>query len=274
MGVPIRQMSPEDLAKLYPQFSVADMSYATYNPEGGFLRALDCVKAFASGVRSMGGEIREGARLVALEQTKGCVTVTLDGGERLKADRVIVATGAWGATLLTRLGVSLPLTANKQQVVYVAGLGAEFAPGQFPVFLNLDHDFYGFPLDSEGLFKSSIHLPGPVIDPDLPLPPDEEFTLSIVSLLKRYIPRAAQGQVVLARTCMYAMTPDEDFLLDRVAGMDNVVVAAGFSGHGFKFAPLIGDLAAALALGEEPEFSLERFSLNRFRESSERPRRS
>jgi sarcosine oxidase/L-pipecolate oxidase len=63
---------------------------------------------------------------------------------------------------------------------------------------------------------------------------------------------------------MYAMTPDEDFILDRFPGYDNVVLGAGFSGHGFKFGPLIGDLLAALLLGEEPEFSLQPFSLARF----------
>src|SRR5439155_14666315 len=144
--------------------------------------------------------------------------------------------------------LQLPLTANKQQVVYVEGLGDEFSPARFPVFLNLDHGFYGFPLDSLGRFKASIHKPGPLIDPNVPQTPDQAFTDYIVFLLRTYIPRAAQGQVTLARNCMYAMTPDEDFIIDHFPGYRNVVLAAGFSGHGFKFAPLIGRLLASLLL--------------------------
>src|SRR5207302_492841 len=110
-----------------------------------------------------------------------------------------------------------------------------------------------------------IHKPGPIINPDVPQPPDQEVTDYIVSLICTYIPRAAEGRVTLARTCMYAMTPDEDFIIDHFPGYRNVVLAAGFSGHGFKFAPLIGRLLASSLLVDAPEFSLEPFSLSRFR---------
>ncbi len=264
LGFPIRELEPQELTTLYPQFSPADMSYATYNPEGGFLRASSCVTAFASEVRRLGGEIREGATVLGLEETGDRVRVRLEGGEQIEASRAVLAVGAWGATFFPRLGLQLPLTANKQQVVYVEGLSDEFSPSNFPVFLNLDHGFYGFPLDNLGRFKASIHKPGPLIDPNVPQLPDEESTDHIVALLRTYIPEAAKGRVTLARTCMYAMTPDEDFIIDRVPGCQNIVLAAGFSGHGFKFAPLIGKLLASLSLDEAPEFALEPFSLARF----------
>ena len=79
-----------------------------------------------------------------------------------------------------------------------------------------------------------------------------------------YIPGAAKGRLAGARTCMYAMTPDEDFIIDRFPGNGNVVFAAGFSGHGFKFAPLVGELVASLSLGEVTEFPMDTFSLSRF----------
>jgi monomeric sarcosine oxidase len=264
MGLPIRELAPEELCRLFPQFSLADMTYATYNPEGGFLRASDCVAALAQEVRRLGGEVREAGGLKDISPQGGRIRLLLDDGSEVPASRVVLAVGAWGASLYPRLGLSLPLTAHKQQVVYMSGLGEDFAPGRFPVFLNLDHDFYGFPLDAAGLFKTSIHYPGPLIDPDLPLTPDQEFTERILSLLQKYIPQAATGKVALARTCMYAMTPDEDFIIDHVPGFEHAVIAAGFSGHGFKFAPLIGELAASLLLGEPTEFPLGKFALSRF----------
>lgn len=264
LGLPIMEQSPEELSRLYPQFSLADMSYATYNSEGGFLRALACVSAFALEVRRLGGEIREASPVVGLDEAGDKVRLRLESGEVVEARRVVLAVGAWGATFFPRIGLQLPLMAHKQQVVYVEGLPDEFSPAKFPVFLDLDHGFYGFPLDSLGRFKASIHQPGPLINPDVLQSPDEEFTDHIVSLLQTYIPRAADGQVTLARNCMYAMTPDEDFVIDHLPGYKNVAIAAGFSGHGFKFAPLIGRLLGALMLGDEPEFSLETFSLARF----------
>ena len=265
LGLPIREYKPDELCRLYPQFTLADMTYATHNTEGGFLRASNCVAAFDQEVRRLGGEIREGAGVAGFEETHDRVRLRLENGEQVEASRALFAPGAWGASLFPRMGLTLPMTANKQQIVYVEGLGADFHTGNFPVFLDLDDDFYGFPLDANGRFKSAIHEPGPVINPDEPHPLDAEATDRVVSLLRRYIPRALQqGRVTLARICMYAMTPDEDFIIDHFPGARNVVLAAGFSGHGFKFAPLTGRLLAALALGEEPEFSLEPFSLSRF----------
>ena len=202
--------------------------------------------------------------VVGLEPAGDGVSVVLEGGETLQADRVVFAAGAWGSTLYPKLGLHIPLTSNRQQVVYVGGLSDEFAPASFPVFLNLDNDLYGFPLDTAGRLKASIHVPGALVDPDVPMTPDDEFTRTIISLLDTYIPRAGKGEVVLARTCMYAMTPDEDFIIDTLPGYDNVALLAGFSGHGFKFGPLIGELAAELVLGEEPEFPLDDFALSRF----------
>ena len=263
LGKPIREVGVEELCREYPQFAPADISYATINPEGGFLRASNCVEALARRVRELGGVIREGAGVTGLTSDGEGVVLDVGDGEQVRAGRVVLAAGAWSATLLPGLGLALPLTANKQQVVYFSGLGPEFAPGRFPVFLNLDHDFYGFPLDHNGLLKASLHEPGPLMDPDAPQPPDAEFEAAIVSLLERYIPAAARGKLVLSRVCMYAMTPDEDFYIDRMPGHPNVVLGAGFSGHGFKFGILIGDLLAALSLGQEPQFPLTAFSLHR-----------
>lgn len=264
MGIPIRELDSTELRGLFPQFDGSNIAYATYNPQGGFLRASSCVEAFASEVKRLGGEIRENAPVTAIEEGGGGVTVTLENGDRLEAERVAITAGAWEASFLPKLGLRVPLTANKQQVVYIAGLGEDFAPGRFPVFLNLDHDYYGFPLDANGLFKASVHLPGPVIDPDVPQMPDPDFTDDILGFLRDYIPRAARGSVVLNRTCMYDMTPDEDFIIDKLPGSERVVVAGGFSGHGFKFGPVIGRLVASLITGDEPEFTLEPFRVSRF----------
>lgn len=261
MGIPIREVSPEELCRIYPQFAQADISYATVNPEGGFLRSADCVRATEKLVRYNVGRIRENSAVEAMEISDGGVIFRLEGGETIHAARAVLTPGAWGAKLFPQLGLDLHLTANRIQVVYMDGLGEEFAPGRFPVYLNLDHDFYGFPLDANGLLKTSLHMAGTQIDPDEVQTPDPAFEETILDFLKTYIPHAALGRLNMSRMCMYAMTPNEDFILDRFPGTSNVVLGAGFSGHGFKFGPLIGELLADLLLGNQPEFPLDTFSL-------------
>lgn len=267
LGLPIRELTPDELCALYPQFSVADVSYATYNPEGGFLRASRCVAALAEVVRGLGGEIREESQVVGLSPGNDSAEVVMQGGETFAASRVVLAAGPWTVSLLPRLGLVLPVSAHKQQVMYIGGLSQQFAPNNFPVFLNLDHDFYGFPLDENGLLKVSVHFAGPLIDPYTSEGPDSEVDSGLLTLVKKYIPEAARGERVLSRVCMYDMTPDEDFILDTLPEHPNIVLAAGFSGHGFKFGPLIGELLASLALGQETEFPMERFALSRFHAS-------
>ncbi|MEO5952241.1 MAG: FAD-dependent oxidoreductase [Chloroflexia bacterium] len=261
MGIPIREVSPEELCRIYPQFAQADISYATVNPEGGFLRAADCVRAAAKLILSLGGRIRENSTVEGMEVGDGGVMLRLENGSTVHAGRAVLTPGAWGSTLFPQLGYQPQLTANRLQVVYMEGLGQEFAPGPFPVYLNLDHDFYGFPLDANGLLKTSLHLSGPVIDPTEVQTPDPAFEETILDFLRTYIPKAALGTLKMSRMCMYAMTPNEDFILDRFPNTSNVVLGAGFSGHGFKFGPLIGELLADLLLGNEPEFPLDRFSI-------------
>jgi glycine/D-amino acid oxidase-like deaminating enzyme len=262
LGIPIREVSPEELCRIYPQFALADISYATVNPKGGFLRSADCVRATERLVRALGGEVREGSQVVGLDAGDGGVSVRLSDGETIEAGRAVLTPGAWGAKLFPQMGLTLRLTSNRQQVIYIEGLGQEFAPGPFPVYLNLDHDFYGFPLDANGLLKVSLHTPGPLIDPDEVQVPDPQFEAIILDFLRTYIPGAALGRLRMSRMCMYAMTPSEDFILDRLPGTSNVVLGAGFSGHGFKFGPLIGELLADLLLGNEPEFALGRFGID------------
>ena len=112
LGIPIREVSPEELCSEYPQFDPADISYATIDSEGGFLRASNCVAALARRVRELGGHIREGSAVTGLNAGDAGVMLELESGERVHAGRVVLAAGAWSSTLLPRLGLSLPLTAN------------------------------------------------------------------------------------------------------------------------------------------------------------------
>ena len=262
-GLPVERLTPEECRARFPQFTPEGYEAITYNHTGGMLYASECLLALADRLRASGGILREGVRVARVEPlASGGGRVVVEDGDALTADRVIVTAGPWVHDVLPDL--PLPITATREQVCYFAGLPAErFGVGTFPVFLAR-MEYYGFPLIGAGWFKVGCHTFGERVDPDAGYPPDEAGVEGVRDFLRRVIPAAADAPLALVDRCMYDVSPDEDFILDLHPGGPGVVIGSGFSGHGFKFGILIGELLAALALGEEPAVPLERFRLARF----------
>jgi monomeric sarcosine oxidase len=261
-GLPVELLAPDDCRQRFPMFDPSGYDAITYNPRGGMLYASECLLALADRLRARGGALREGARVARVAADGGGASVTLDNGTVLAADRVVVTAGPWIHDILP--GLALPVQATRQQVCYLAGLPPEqFAIGTFPVFLA-GLEYYGFPiLPESGWLKLGEHIPGPSVDPNIPYETDLEQVERVRAFLRRVIPSAADGELALIDRCMYDRTPDEHFILDRYPGEERIVIGSGFSGHGFKFGVLIGELLAALALDEPPEFPLEQFRSDR-----------
>jgi monomeric sarcosine oxidase len=261
-GLPIVRLSPGECEARFPQFRVGEYGAITYNARGGMLAASDCVAALADRLRARGGVLREGVRVRRVEPRGAGGRVVLDDGSVLDVDRVVVTAGPWVHDVLPDL--PLPVQPTRSQVAYLADLPpASFAVGRFPIFLA-GMSFYGFPLQGPGWFKVGWHGRDVDADPNDPYPPDQGRVEDVRAFLRRVIPSAAAAPLALVDRCMYDMTPDEDFILDRHPGGSGVIIGSGFSGHGFKFAPVIGELLASLTLGGDPGFPLERFELARF----------
>src|SRR5699024_4312628 len=178
---------------------------------------------------------------------------------------LIVTAGAWAGKMLADL--NLPLTPTRKPVIWYETDDIElYRPEQFPPFIiDVDADvFYGLPSVSVDSVKMGNHSDMNEVDPDdferNPLPGDitEAFAEFVTTMLHGAHPRALNTSM-----CMYTMTPDEDFIIDRHPQHGNVSIAAGFSGHGFKFAPIIGEHLSDLTLDESTapvkEFALSRF---------------
>jgi sarcosine oxidase len=174
--------------------------------------------------------------------------------------------GPWVKALLPNLPVAIRVT---RQVLgwFAPREPALFSKERFPVFLleNADGMFYGFPDDGTGRIKvAKHHHADETVDPDrcnrLVSAADEAM---IRSCLAEHLP-AANGPLVAATTCLYTMTPDGDFILDRLPGHDRVIVASPCSGHGFKFAPVIGEIIADLATTGATAHDISRFAIGRF----------
>jgi monomeric sarcosine oxidase len=261
-GLPVERLTAEECATRFPQFRAAEFGAITYNASGGMLAASECVHALATRLQARGGKLREGMHVVRVEPTGSGGRVALADGTTLEADRVVITAGPWIHDVLHDL--LLPIQPTQAQVIYLAGLPKEtFGVGRFPTFLA-GMSYYGFPLHGSNWFKAAWHGRAADADPNDPYPPNMAQVEDIRAFLRSVIPSAAEGELALVDRCIYDMSPDEEFILDRHPGGPGVIIGSGFSGHGFKFGVLIGELLAALTLDAAPELSLDRFRLDRF----------
>jgi monomeric sarcosine oxidase len=261
-GLPVERLTADECRARFPQFEAREYNAITWNPRGGMLHASECLLALRERLEARGGAIRDGAQVTRVTEDGDQARVWLADGSPLTADRVVVAAGPWIGDILPEMAAHV--RATRQQVTYFAGADpARFAVGQFPVFLA-EMEIYGFPLHGPGWLKIASHITGPRVDPNAGYELDVAEVAAVRDFVRRVIPAAAGLDVALVDRCMYDMTPDEDFILDQLPGANRVIVGSGFSGHGFKFGVLIGELLAALALNGEPGFPLDRFRLSRF----------
>ena len=243
---------------------------ACLSRSGGYLRVVACLRAFASEAKAAGATIRTNTRVHAIESTGDGVSIAIDG-ETLVADRVVVASGAWLPELLPDTAVAKlvrmrrVLAWTSPDEVHRATLAAMPVWGAFVP----EGFFYGFPFNEEGIagFKLACHTTSALdflndpIDPETVDRDAHPRDLQILeTFVERYLP-LARGPWAQTKVCMYGVTPSWDFLVDRLPADPRIVVAGGFSGHGFKFAPAIGRLVADLVDSDaapETDFSFSR----------------
>lgn len=269
-GLAHEELAGEALAAAFPQFRVPEGWSAILEPKAGWVAAEAGVSALAAQALRAGAELRAGEPVLEWRESGGGVLVRTPAGEHA-ADRFIVTCGAWSPRLLARIGVDLRVT--RQVLVWVWPRRPEmFGDERFPVWAaDTPHGHaYGFPFAPGRVgLKLALHERGAPTDPDALhrdlLPGDTEPLLRV---LRDLIPDA-HGPVLAHAACMYTNSPDGHFLIDRFPGSDRVVIAAGFSGHGFKFAPVIGEALADLALAGRTALPIGFLGLGRFARRTE-----
>ncbi|MFO0838086.1 MAG: N-methyl-L-tryptophan oxidase [Phycisphaerae bacterium] len=243
----IDAVSDHDVRREFSAFHVPRGMSALFEPDAGFLRVEDCVCAMAERGRAHGGVVRANCRVKAWRASPSRVCVETDSGE-LEAGALVIAAGAWSARLLGELNVPLEVRRKVQLWMQLADSRLTLESGA-PVFAfdTPEGFFYGFPaqpLDPHAI-KVAEHT-GRQTVPDADSL-DRALHDSDVLRVRDFAAAHLAGvgpEVARHSACMYTMTPDEHFIVDRHPAHANVVVLAGFSGHGFKFAPLMGEVAA------------------------------
>jgi sarcosine oxidase len=253
-----------DAMRRYSAWRLPPEFEAVFQPDAGFLRADRGILAHVSVARRLGADIRENEPVRSWRAVGDRVEVETDSG-RYEAGTLILAAGAWTAKLLDRLK---PLAVPERQVVgWFKTKGEAFAPGRFPVFI-LDcpemGNFYGFPDPGpgEGFKVGKFRHRRQAVDPDTVdrhIAPEDA---AVLTAFGHYL-ASPMGEPVGFKTCMFVNSPDEHFILDVPPEHKNVVVAAGFSGHGYKFCSGIGEILADLAMRGTTTYATHLFKLSR-----------
>jgi sarcosine oxidase len=259
------ELSAADIARRWPPFAPEVGMVGLFEGRGGVLRPEACIEAMLAGAAARGARLHYDERVTEWGADGDGVWAKTPRG-RYTADRLILATGPWLAELLVSLGVGAWVERVVQHWFRPAADAAVLGPDRLPVYLWEDADgviFYGFPL-LDGAMKCAVHHRGETTSAEaLRREVTGEEVERARSLLARYVPGAA-GPYVRSAVCSYTNTPDGDFLLDRHPVHQAVIVASPCSGIGFKFAPVIGEILAALASGTAPGFDLAPFAFARF----------
>lgn len=265
-GLDHEQLNSIQLTRRFPGYRLPEDAMGLFQPEGGFVLSERAIEAHVRIAVAEGGEVRTREPVRQWRPTAG-------GGVRVEtavgtyeAERLIITAGAWAGAMVPRIArLAVP---ERQVLGWFQPIRPEhFTPDRFPVF-NLAAEegrYYGFPVFGVPGFKiGRYHHLNEATTPDTidrKLHDGDEAVLR--SAVSRYFPDA-DGPTVALKTCMFTNTPDEHFLIDALPDHPQVHVAAGFSGHGFKFASVIGEILADLAEHGHTDHDISMFRLSRF----------
>lgn len=254
-GVDHERLDADEMRRRFPQFAVADEELGYYEPGAGFLRPEACIEAQLTLARRHGAVIRTGARLQSLAETGGGVRVEA-GGQAFEAGRVLLCLGAWLPEQLPAARRGL-FTVRRQVLYWFAVDRPElFDPARCPVFIwelpVEDRVIYGFPAvdGPSGGVKVATEQQGVATHPrdvDRSVAPSEAAETHR-DCIAPFLP-AVSDRLIKAAACLYTVTPDAGFVVDRLGDSDRVTVVSACSGHGFKHSAALGEAVADRALG-------------------------
>ncbi len=263
-NLPLEHLDTKEFAKQLPGFSLPDSWQVLREHGAGMLQAPACLDAFRDLARRGGAEFSFNCKATNWKQAKGGVVIQLDG-EDVYAGKVVLALGPWMCDAISELG--LPLSHRRIPVTY-------FETAKPKLYQSTDFSVY-FGATPEGVFAGKPHLDrfgtmlvrhdegentGPEATNRVVMEDDLNQARDFADL---YLP-GLNGGIKSTHVCLYTMTPDSHFIIDRHPDLNDLTYATGFSGHGFKFAPVVGEVLADLALDGRSDYPTEFLSAARF----------
>ena len=257
----------------YPQFTFPEDFEILFEPEAGFIPPERSIRLYAREAEKKGATIHSNEKVVDWKDIGSGVTVTTDKST-YECNKLIITAGAWAGKMIP--GFSHKIKVTRQFVAWIKTKDDKaFELNNFPCWMIADDDkhgcYYGFPLldtkrfgEPAGL-KLAHHYPNDVTDPDkVNRQTTKEDVEDVIYCLDKYLPGVFDA-VLSTKICLYANSPDENFIIDKLPGYEeNVSIACGFSGHGFKFASVVGEILADLATEGKTGIPIKFLNATRF----------
>ena len=260
-GVAVEDVGREAARRRFSAFQIPDGNDVLFEPDGGYLHVEDCVRTHAKLAIRHGAELRTGEAVRSWQSDGTRVRVVTDRAE-YSADSLVITAGAWASQVLAELG--LPLTVVRKTLHWHRVRSS--SPPEHPTFYfdRPAGSFYGFPCIDGHTVKLAQHSGGePVADP---LAVDRTLRESDAAPIREFVTECMphlEPQTERHAVCLYTNTPDHHFVIDRHPEFANVVLGAGFSGHGFKFTSVLGDVLADLAVKGQTDLAIGFLGLDR-----------
>lgn len=274
-NVTTQVLTPMEVKAKFPSVTIPDDNIGVFSPDSGILNATKAVSMFHYLAKSNGCILKDNTLVTNIYQVPGGQTIVeINNGIKLKCSKCIITVGAWTKKVLKKINIDLPLRVVQTTVAYwPVDNPTVYTSTIFPVFINYSQDafIYGFPAhEFPNMMKCCAHF-GPDVDPD-----NRDFLPGIVALKETvapFIQRTFSGVTAVpekTESCMYTWTPDEDFIIDEVPGYSGIFIGCGFSGHGFKLAPIVGRILSELVLSKPHPYPKTKqvFSIERFKQKS------
>jgi sarcosine oxidase len=264
-AIPVEQLDTKQLRARFPQVAFDAGEVGIYEPDAGVVFPERAIAAHLNVARNHGAHLYDRARVRGYEATRDGVRLSFDGGEIIEAARLAICAGPWTSDLLAPL--ALPLRVQRNVQYWFGTQNGIAAPPALPAFFlerdTLPAPLYGIPDLGDGL-KVAFHGYGETTQPDAL---DRDVHTGEADLMRATLATLMPGAVRdlrATKACMYTMTPDANFGIGRDPRNDRVVIACGFSGHGFKFVPVVGEIVTGMLLDEEPKFDIGFLRIDRF----------
>jgi sarcosine oxidase len=269
-GLAHTRFTAAELQREWPQFSLPENFVGLHEMQAGYVLSEAAVLAMIESAQRHGADLRGHEPVIDWTANAQGVTVRTPKG-KYAAGKLIFTAGAWTPEMLS----DLPLTVTRQVVGWTQPSDlSPFTADRFPVWA-IDHEgagfYYGFPHTPDGSggpgLKAALHCPGAPTTAATaqrePLPADAD---EVRAVFARHLP-TGDGPLIEQRTCLYTNTPDGHFIVDRHPAHERVTLACGFSGHGFKFASVMGEVLADLATAGKTDWPIDFLRLSRFAHS-------
>jgi sarcosine oxidase len=270
-SIPLENFTGSSINQRFPQFTIPANFEGLWESEAGFVTPEKAIQLYAKQAIRKRAEIHSNEKILNWKKNGNGVIVTSDKNT-YRSQKLVITAGAWSKSMIP--GLSRILKITRQFVAWIKpNRWNDFTLDHFPCWLIADEKqgcYYGFPIlpkafgDPQGL-KLAHHYPALETDPDnvnRKINAEDETDLQYV--LDRYFPGVFES-LLSYKICLYANSPDEDFIIDNLPGYEeNVAIACGFSGHGFKFASVVGEIVADLVTAGKAKLPVKFLSVNRF----------